>query len=342
MKTNITKIVLSGIAAALLVPSMQASTIQLVTVGGNASIKLVQNRIPTILSGAVLTTNPTNSLLFKFVGTYGGNTIDWEWNLTGGAYAVSAIASSTPVTLEDGVSTAIPDFATSAVAPETTAIDSSPFQQDITVVVPVVFVKGSALGGVTNLTQRQASYLESSGDSLPATYFGGTNNDPVVYVGRNGLSAVRSLIDANVYFSGTALNYTTNSVPPYSAPQPYIGAGSGSEVAAIVGVLTNSVGTVAAQDIGSLPTLSYEGVPYSTANVLNGTYPLWGYERYIYLPTLSGTKLALVQALEAAVTNPTFQSTSSLFINKFVSYSALNALNGRSISGDGGPIFSNQ
>jgi hypothetical protein len=153
---------------------------------------------------------------------------------------------------------------------------------------------------------------------------------------------VRQLFDAGVYFTGSAANFTTNSTPPFTTPQPYVGASSGTEVAAIVGVLTNSIGTVAAQDVGSLPTLSYEGVPFTTANVVNGTYPLWGYERYIYVPgSLTTGQQNIVNALEAAVEAPSFQTSSSLFIGKFVSYSVLNAVNGRSLSLDGGPITSN-
>jgi hypothetical protein len=341
MNNNLKKLIAVIAAGGLLAPALQAQ-ISLVTVGGNASIKLIQNRLPTILSGAVITVNPTNNLLFKATGTFNGQSVDWEFNLTGGAGAISDIANSTPVLLEDGTSTAVPQLAISATAPETVGIDSSPYQQDITIVVPVVFVKGSALGGVTNLTQRQASYLESSGYSLPATYFGGTNSDFVPYVGRNNLAAVRQLFDAGVYFTGSAANFTTNSNPPFTTPQPYVGASSGTEVAAIVGVLTNSIGTVAAQDIGSLPTLSYEGVPFTTANVVNGTYPLWGYERYIYVPgSLTTGQQNIVNALEAAVEAPSFQTSSSLFIGKFVSYSVLNAVNGRSLSLDGGPITSN-
>jgi hypothetical protein len=176
MNINLKKLIAVIAAGGLLAPALQAQ-INLVTVGGNASIKLIQNRLPTILSGAVITVNPTNNLLFKATGTFSGQSVDWEFNLTGGAGAISDIANSTPVLLEDGITTAVPQLAISATAPETVGIDSSPYQQDITIVVPVVFVKGSALGGVTNLTQRQASYLESSGYSLPASYFGGTNSD---------------------------------------------------------------------------------------------------------------------------------------------------------------------
>ena len=160
------------------------------------------------------------------------------------------------------------------------------------------------------------------------------------------------MIDANIYFSGTAANWTTNS-----SGQPILyldgdgnpsGAGSGTEVVNIVKTIPNSVGTVAAQDISSLPTLSYEGVPYNTNNVVNGSYPLWGYERYLYYTpgttdlAPSNPQLALIQTLEAAVENPAYQNSSSLFINKFINYNEVNDSVARSFYGDGGPITSQQ
>ena len=148
---------------------------------------------------------------------------------------------------------------------------------------------------------------------MPVSFFDGSGNtNRLYYVGRNDLAAVRQLIDANVYFSGTAANFTTNTVSPFG-PIPYVlngnpwGAGSGSEVISIVNAITYSIGTVAAQDIGSQPTLSYEGVPFTTANVINGSYPIWGYERYIY-GSVSSDQQNLITSLETAVTDPTFQS----------------------------------
>jgi len=197
--------------------------------------------------------------------------------------------------------------------------------------------------------------LESSGGSLPTAFFGGSpssNNIPanaLYFVGRNSIAAVRQVADANIYASG-AINYTTNNL---GQPIQYVdgqgnpsGAGGGSEVVSIVKLIPNSIGTVAAQDIGTLPTLSYEGVPYSTNNIINGSYPIWGYERYIYYTPGTSTlapsndQLSLIQALETAVTDPSFQSTSSLFINKFVSYNAVNASVQRNPHVDGGPITS--
>src|SRR5580698_1502322 len=109
MKNNLKKLLAALAAGGLLAPASQAQ-INLVTVGGNASIKLIQNRLPTILTGATITSNPGNSLLFKATGSFGGKTVDWEFNLTGGAGAISDIANNTPVLLEDGVTTGVPQL----------------------------------------------------------------------------------------------------------------------------------------------------------------------------------------------------------------------------------------
>ncbi len=358
MKNQLKKLIVPVIAGVVLSPALQAADINLVTVGGNASIKLVQDRIPHILTGAVLANNATNTLIFRYTGTFGSKTVQWDWNLTGGAGAILDIANQTPVTLADNT-TAIPVHATTVTAPETVGIDPSAFSQDITLVAPVVFVKNPGpnndLAGITNLTQRNAAYLAGSGGTLPTAYFGGSTNsnsipaNALYFVGRNNISAVRQVADASIFDTGV-IDFNTNNA---GQPTPYLdglgnpsGAGSGTEVVNIVKAIPNSIGTVAAQDVGTLPTLSYEGVPFSVSNVINGTYPIWGYERYIYYTpgtsnlAPSNDQLSLIQALETAVEDPTFQTTSSLFINKFVSYSAVNAVVQRNIHVDGGPITS--
>jgi hypothetical protein len=358
MKTSFAKILFGGVAAALVAPALSAATINLVTVGGNASIKLIQDRIPaTVLTGAALTVNSTNSLIFRYTGTFSGKSVQWDFNLTGGSAAILDIENQNNVVLADKTF-AKPNTAITIVAPQTIGIDPGNLQQEISLVAPVVYIKsnlaGNDLAGLTNITDRLASYLEASAGSLPTAYFGGNplnNNIPansVYFVGRNSASAVRQVIDANVYFAGTAYNYTTNA---QGLPILYVdghgnpsGAGSGTEVANIVKNITNSVGTVAAQDINGLPTLSYEGVSFSTANVINGTYPLWGYERYIYYPSgtlaLTTDQYNLFQALFNAVSDSTYDHTSSLFVNKFVSYADVNAQNQRDSTFDGGPIQS--
>jgi hypothetical protein len=351
MKHNLKKLIVTVAAVATLAPALHAQSVSLVTVGGNASIKLITNRIPAILSGAVYTQGSTN-LIFRFTGNYGTTNVTWDFNLTGGAGAVLDLVQGNQVQLVSG--TGVPNFVTTITAPETVGINPTGLNQDITLVAPIVLVANSNstdLVGLTNLTQRQAVYLEASGGSLPPSYFGGASSvNPLYWVGRNSIAAVRQVLDANTFASGEN-NFTTNGS---GQPIPYLdgqgnpsGAGSGTEVVAIVNAIPDSIGSVAGQDYFSasplVRALSYEGVPYSPANVINGSYPLWGYERYIYfasgLQAPTPQQKQLIQALEGAIENPTFQASSS-FTNKFISYPAVNASVQRDIHVDGGPITS--
>jgi hypothetical protein len=213
-------------------------------------------------------------------------------------------------------------------------------------VVPFVYVKNDALPntihGVTNLTQRQAAYLEAASGTLPTAYFGGESTSDLLYlVGRDTGAAVRQIIDASIYFSGTPAFWTTNVAPnPALPPIPFGGHSGGAGVVADLGIIPNAIGTVSVQDIGTLTPLSYEGVPFSTANVAKGFYPIWGYERWLYKTSGSGQptaqQLAVINALLAAVTDNTFQHTSSTVVGKFVPLGDLEVE--RTV--DGGPISS--
>ncbi len=62
---------------------------------------------------------------------------------------------------------------------------------------------------------------------------------------------MRTEIDLNIYFSGTISAWTTNAAL-LPVPDPQGGQASGGAVRGILGALTNAIGTVAAQDIGTL------------------------------------------------------------------------------------------
>ena len=114
---------------------------------------------------------------------------------------------------------------------------------------------------------------------------------------------------------------------------------SGGAVTANVLVLTNSIGTVAVQNIKKgVAALSYEGVPYSVTNVINGSYPLWGYENYYYITSgnyaPSTAQLAVINAFYGLVTNATFQATSPVFVGNFIPNASLQVQRGS----DGGQI----
>jgi phosphate transport system substrate-binding protein len=189
---------------------------------------------------------------------------------------------------------------------------------------------------VTNVTQRQAAYLEAAAGTLPSSFFGGTSTNFIYLVARNTASAVRTETDANIYFTGTISTWTTNS-----SGQPIFdssgGQSSGSSVRAVVKAIGNAVGTVAASDISTDTPLSYEGVPYSITNVENGSYPLWGYENYYYntgngSPTPAQNQV--ITNLFSWVTGTNFQATNTLFIGNYVPVSGLQVTR----STDGGPI----
>ena len=347
MKLN--QLLLAGLSGALFTASAWADTTLVVT-GGNASITLLYDRTTNaVLANAVIVPSPTNANIRTFIGTIpsqpGLGKVTIHYSHLGAAAGIVALRDQVNVALATNAP-APAQVAVSSTAPETVGIDGSIFGQDYTAVVPFAFIKNpnlpNSLGGLTNLTQRQVTYLEGASGTLPTVVFGGSSTNELLYfVGRDSSAAVRQILDASVYFTGTAANYTTNPVagqPPILHPAG--GAGSGGEVKAIIGVLSNAVGTVAAQDISTYTPLAYEGVSYSITNVANGSYPLWGYERWLHKSSGSGqpsaAQLAVINALVSAIQDPAFQSTNSLFVGKFVSPSSMQV--GR--TSDGGPITS--
>jgi hypothetical protein len=230
-----------------------------------------------------------------------------------------------------------------------------------------VYVKNPAkspnLAGVTNLTQRQAAYLQGASGTLPSAFFGGSSTTDVVYVvGRDTGAAVRQIIDANVHFTGTPSFYTTNrqafitnaafnaafsgiySNNPVGAPvpNPLGGHNSGALVVADLNVLTNTIGTVSSGDISTFTPLSYEGHQPTTLNIGKGAYPIWGYERWYIKNTGAGqpsaNQLTVINALRNAVTDFTYQHAAgnAFAVGKFVPLGDLEVER----TTDGGPITS--
>ena len=111
-------------------------------------------------------------------------------------------------------------------------------------------------------------------------------------------------------------------------------------------VLTNSITEVAVQNIKKpLAPIAFEGVPYSTNNVQNGSYPLWGYENYYYIKsgytgTPSTAQLAVINALYNSVTNASFQVPGNpVFSTYFIPTASLQVF--RYAGSDGGQIYPN-
>ena len=367
MKTiSLKKYIAAGITLGglLFQTSLRADT-EVFFVGGNASQNVLYDRVTNILTGGIskVVISPTNATVRTYVGTItsqpglGNVTIDFSLLGAVGGFQDLANQVNEPTALTN--TTITPTVAVSSTAPEAVGIDPTPFTQTRTLVVPFVFIKNTnkspALISLTNLTQQQAYYLEGAAGTLPTTFFGGTSSSPLYLVARNTSAAVRTEVDANIYFSGTISTWTTNSQTvygslgvPYSTtanglpvPDPGLGQSSGSNVRALLGVITNAIGTVAAQDISTLTPIAYNGVPFSITNVETGVYPIWSYERWAYKKTgQTGTpttpQLTVINALLSAVTNATFQSTGTVFVGNFARLANLQV----DRSSDGGPITS--
>lgn len=329
----------------------QADTTVLIT-GGNASKGVLFDRAEALLGANNFTKiNGTNTSIRTYIAKAalgGANSalgkITIHFVLNGAAQGLSDVLAQNPITTANNVSLTSP-VAVSSVQPDTIGIDPSLFTVKPTAVVPFVYIKSPAtpnsIAGITNLTQRQAYYLESSSGYIPTAFFGGSSTTDALYlVGRDTGAAVRQVLDASIYFSGTPSFWITNtpaSLPPINDPAN--GRPSGGDVTNNVALIPNSIGTVSAGDIGGFTTLSFEGVPFSTTNVAKGSYPLWGYESW-YTKTgtgaPSGNVSIVLNLLYNLVTDSTYQHSNANFVGKFVALSDLQVT--RSV--DGGPITS--
>ena len=359
MKAN--KLITAALSVAVVTTAVNAD-VTLVVTGGNASKTVLFDRAAALLTGATVLNGANSNTRSYLNGTIAGQpglghvTIHFVQN--GAAQGLLDLKNQAAVPSASGALTA--QLAVSGTFPETIGIDSSIFVAQRTLVVPFVFIKNGALAnslhGVTNLTQRQAAYLEAASGTLPTAFFGGeSTSDPLYLIGRNTGAAVRQVIDASIYFAGAPAFYTTNNAsyasfgPPYSTSpigsvvlHPQGGHNSGAAVTNDLVVIPNAIGTVSSQDAVGFTALSYEGVPFSTANVINGSYPIWGYEAWYYKNSgtgqLSANQLAVITALYNAVTDNTYQHTlgNPFATARFVPLADLEVER----TADGGPITS--
>jgi hypothetical protein len=346
---KIVKYIIAGLALGgfALNPSLRAQTTEVFFVGANSSQSILYDRTSNVLNGGTITAtiSPTNSTVRDYTGTIAGQTslgtVTIHFSLLGGIQGLQDLANQNDENTAGGLPLS-PTVAVSSASPGAVGLSGSPFTiLGPTLVVPYAYIRGSGLTAVSNLTQRQAVYLEgaagtNSAGGLPISFFGGTSTNPIYLVARNTASAVRTEIDANIYFTGTISTWTTNTLG-LPIPDASGGQSSGSSIRALLKAIPTAIGTVAASDISTFTTLSYEGVPYSITNVENGSYPFWGYENY-YLNNGNGAPSAaqyqVITNLFAAVTNSTYQTTSSLFVGNFAPLSGLQVTR----STDGGPI----
>ena len=298
------------VLAGLTLSHPSRADVEVLFAGGNASQTVLYDRVTNIFgSGSTLTSvviSPTNSTVRTYRGTLPGQDglgiVTIDFSLLGAVGGFQDLANQNSETTANTNSLA-PTVAVSSTSPEAVAIDPSPFTQTRTLVVPFVFVKNPsrspALANVTNLTQRQAAYLEGAAGYLPASFFGGTNSAPVYLVARNTATAAeRKSIDSNIDFNGTISTWVTNQAGYAThggvytntaiglpVPDPNGGQGQrrrGSSTGQRHHQRDRHGGRRAGHqhpDASQLRRRSW----YLAANVENGSYPIWGFERWAYL-----------------------------------------------------------
>ncbi len=359
MKISLFKtLILTGtvLAGLSLTPGLRANT-EVVVAGGNASSAILYDRATNVLNGGPITAyGLSSSVVRSYQGTISGQsglgTVTIDYVLNGAVGALQDIEAGNPQTTASGNNTLPPTLVDSSTTPGAVALDPSVLTALPVYVVPYVFFRNAGAGsgdsvGITNLTARQAAYLE--GATVPASFFGGAGTNPVYFIGRNNQSAVRTETDLNIGFTGTLHTYYTNSssgnvpildttsVDANGNPDP--GLTSGSVLYNTVLVVSNSIGNAAVKDAKSAGVLrlTYEGVPYSYSNVVTGSYPLWYYESYYYKNTGSGQPTAaqqtVINLLYQSVTNSAY-TVSPLYTNNYIPEPALIVKRGF----DGGPI----
>lgn len=356
MKTSHFRIVIAAGAVAsglAFAPTLRADVEVLIS-GGNAGSSILFDRATNFFGGTFTAVyGASSSTIRTYVGTapaYPGlGTVTLDFNLSGAVGGLLDISQGNPETTA-ATNSLVPTLVDSSTSPDVVGVDPSQFTSLQNYAVPYVFIKNSNSAdttGITNLTQRQAALLESAGATVPATFFGGNSTNVIYFVGRNKDSAVRTEIDLNIQANGFQ-TYTTNlsgaiyqdttNVDLEGNVDP--GQSSGSVLVNVVKSITNSIGTIAYQNIKSGTTaLAYEGVSYTTNTVQNGTYPLWGYDNFYYLTSNNNaSQLQVIYAFYQSITNAAYQTGSNpIFGNNFVPLGALKVTR----NADGGPIIPN-
>lgn len=231
--------------------------------------------------------------------------------------------------------------------PSALAFDDAKFDGTTLGVIPYVLIRNNLMTGVNNITISQAKFLvQNSGVydsgygtnyfSIPTTYLGGSSSFPVYLVASQNSDIIQTVLscigDNYVYL------WTTNSAGQYievdyqSRSLGYTGyADNGYPYPALVaagaarGIIQSrpdALGFVTVGDYNSVSNyvspVTYNGVACSTANVVNGSYPIWNYERLLSRTnSLTFNQQLVRDALTSAFTDPNYQST-AIYTNNFV------------------------
>lgn len=351
------KKLLLALTGTSLLTTVAFAQVELTITGSTAFRSVAQDRVPALFD-AGYTTTLSNSNIRTYSGTMsaaipalGSTPVTVRMSFSGSAAGMQAVKNSTPVGTADPVTSAnnnkVPDVAFSDVFPGSAnpPIATSAFASRTNVgVVPFVFVKsgGATLVGITNITRDQAILAMTAGGFMPATYLGGSNSTAVYMVGRDSGSGTRISVEKDINFRGTPFLFAKDSGNNWVTTN---GFSSGSSVASTVLTNSDAIGYLGLADYKTIadPTnatpsvaLSYNGVAYSTTNVVSGKYALWGYENFVTRIGLSSPQQSVRDALVAAINNANYQKTNTVYNVSFESLNDMQVERGT----DGGTITS--
>jgi hypothetical protein len=275
-------------------------------------------------------------------GISGTVTIRTDWS--GSAEGISDIATGNPINVPVIGSAVAPaglasqtfttesvaaKFAFSDVSQSATNTLSPTLEADQVGVIPFQFVvNDGAPAGITNMTDQLFAALYSVG-SLPLKQFTGVTLDTgnVVGIGRNSGSGTRITVLAETGFginnpvkqaiADVNGDQIENLAEASESGNGGYSSGSDTGVRARLKAKTDLnypgislIGYLGISDAsnavsGGARTLTYNGVAYSTDNVKNGSYTLWGYQYLLNTPGLttdeSTFKAAFISGIPAAI-----------------------------------------
>jgi len=329
-----------------------------VTVTGSTAFRAITiDRSASLydVGSLVAITNDASVGLITFSGTVSNKVaslhatpVKIRLSFSGSASGMIAVKNLTPVSTAEspGVNTnKVPDLALSDVFPGAATPPISPTSFDAENgaylgVIPFVYVKNNGLSGIVNITREQAVLLmTASGDGgMPATFLGGVSTSPVYMIGRDSGSGTRITVEKDLRFVGTPTLWTTNGAGAYVQ---HAGHSSGGLERNVIAAKSDAIGYLGRADLSAISSvasaISFQGVPYTPANVQNGAYEMWGYEHiYSRAGGLSANQALIKAALIAAITDNTFQSSNPLYTVSFEQLSQMHVGRGA----DGGDIFS--
>jgi alpha-tubulin suppressor-like RCC1 family protein len=293
--------------------------------------------------------------MYNRVPALAGNLVTVYCSFSNSVSGIVAVENNSTVpTLQLGgaMTNQIPNLVFSTLFPSTIGYRDWQFDHTALGVLPHLLVCNNAVQGMNNVTPALASWLlQYSGPSsdpnyahaLPAGKFN-ISSPLSVYLAGDADADLFAFLGASFNLpANTILFWTTNGAGQYSNGSQYYyyhGVYNQSNYPDIY----SSPGNLPAYSYGTAPDLiasrsdtlgyvtlaqynsvlsnvtpvSYNGVPFSPANVANGSYALWGYEHVLNSAnSLTSGQQTVRDALINAITDPTYQAT-AIFSNSFI------------------------